>query len=488
MNDSTTSKSADIRANLGHPVVDADGHWIEPIPLFLDYLREVGGTDMRDQVIRDAKQNIWYDLSPEERLARRMPRPWWWGETTHTMDRATSMIPGLLHHRLDEFGVDFSIIYSTLGFDFIAHPDAEIRQAACRALNNLNRDAFDAYKTRLTPAAVIPLVTPDEAIAELDYAVGELGFKVAMINNHIRRPIPAHVEAGVDPARAEHYIDNLLLESEYDYDPLWAKFVEHRIAVTTHADSIGWSDRRSGNFIYNHVGHFAAASHAFTKGLVLSGVLHRFPTLKFAMLEGGVGWACTLLIDLIEHWEKRTPEALMQNTLPTNLDMEKLAELMKQYGGKRYEDKLEELLSCTSMAAPFLSPAEAAQRDIDQGNLDDFVANPIKSEDELRSQFSNQLFFGCESDDLSTVWAFDKHDNHRLKALFSSDFGHFDVVHMNRVLEEAHELVEHEMLSSTEFEEFVFGNTVDLHTAMNPDFFVGTVVEDAVNAWKARKA
>ena len=486
MHDSNTPKSisADIRARLGHPVIDADGHWIEPIPLFLDYLREVGGTDMRDRVVREKKQNIWYDLSPEERLARRLPRPWWWGETSHTLDRATSMLPDLLHHRLDEFGVDFGIVYSTLAFDFVAHPDAELRQAACRALNNLNHDAFDSYRKRLTPAAVLPMFTPDEAIAELDYAAGELGFKVAMLTNHVRRPIPAHVEAGVDPARADYYIDNLVLESEYDYDPLWAKFVEHRIAVTTHADSIGWGDRRSGNFVYNHIGHFAAASHAFTKGLVLSGVLHRFPTLKFAMLEGGVGWACNLLTDLIGHWEKRTPEALMQNTLPTNLDMEQLAELFRRHGGQRYEDKLDELLGCLSMAAPFLSPAEAAAREPKDG-LDDFAANPIKSAEALRAQFSGQLYFGCESDDLSTVWAFDKHGNHRLNPLFSSDFSHFDVVHMNKVLEEAYELVDHEMISPAEFEEFVFGNIAELHTAMNPDFFVGTVVEDAVKARQA---
>lgn len=481
MNNPNTSKAADIRAKLGHPVIDADGHWIEPIPLFLDYLTDIGGPNMRDQVVKEAKQSIWYDLSPEERLARRLPRPWWWGETTHTLDRATAMIPDLLHHRLDELGIDFSIIYTTLGFDFVAHPDAEIRQAACRALNKMNHEAFAPYHKRLTPAAVVPMFTPDEAIAELDYAAGELGLKVAMINNHIRRPIPAHLKAGVDPACADHYIDTLVLESEYDYDPLWAKFVEHRIAVTTHADSIGWGDRRSSNFIFNHIGHFATASHAFTKALVIGGVLHRFPTLKFALLEGGVGWACNLLTDLVSHWEKRTPEALAKNTLPTNLDMEQLAELMRRHGGQRYEDKLDELLDCVSMSAPFMSPIEAAARE-SENERDDFIANPIKSAKELRTQFSEQLFFGCEADDPSTVWAFDKHGNHRLKTLFSSDISHFDVVHMNEVLEEAYELVEHEMITPEEFKEFVFGNIVDLHTAMNPDFFTGTVVEDAVKA------
>ena len=40
---SKNSKSAAVRAKLNHPVIDGDGHWLEPIPIFLDFLRDVGG-------------------------------------------------------------------------------------------------------------------------------------------------------------------------------------------------------------------------------------------------------------------------------------------------------------------------------------------------------------------------------------------------------------------------------------------------------------
>ena len=33
-------KAAEIRASLKHPVIDGDGHWMEPIPIFLEYLDE----------------------------------------------------------------------------------------------------------------------------------------------------------------------------------------------------------------------------------------------------------------------------------------------------------------------------------------------------------------------------------------------------------------------------------------------------------------
>jgi hypothetical protein len=40
--------------------------------------------------------------------------------------------------------------------------------------------------------------------------------------------------------------------------------------------------------------------------------------------------------------------------------------------------------------------------------------------------------------------------------------------------------VEHELISTDNFPEFVFTNAARLHTALNPDFFAGTVVAEAV--------
>jgi hypothetical protein len=40
------SKSAKVRRRLDHPVIDGDGHWLEPMPIFLDYLKQVGGPSL----------------------------------------------------------------------------------------------------------------------------------------------------------------------------------------------------------------------------------------------------------------------------------------------------------------------------------------------------------------------------------------------------------------------------------------------------------
>ena len=213
---------------------------------------------------------------------------------------------------------------------------------------------------------------------------------------------------------------------------------------------------------------------------ILGGVTHRFPELRFAFLEGGVGWACNLVSDLVGHWERRRREAMNAQTRPTNIDRQELARLFQQFGGRRYEEKTEEIFRCINLAEPFKTPEELTERAYKQPAFDDFGRVPVASADELRQHFAERFYFGCEADDPMTAWAFDRHGNHRLRPIFSSDVGHFDVVDMTEVLEEAYELVEHGMITEDDLREFLFTNPARLHTAVNPDFYKGTVVEDAV--------
>ena len=481
------SKSAAVRAKLDHPVIDGDGHWLEPVPIFLDYLREVAGPSMVERFVTQAKKDDeWYKISPQERLDRRLRRPTWWGEPTNTLDRATAMVPQLFYERLDDFGIDFALVYTSLGLFYIGNPDEALRRATSRAVNMMNAEMFRPYAHRMTPAAVVPMYTPQEAIEEAEYAVKELGMKAIMIANHVRRPIPAYAKDAPDVTKVPHFIDSLAFESAYDYDPFWAKCQELKVAVTAHSGSMGWDGRSSVNsFTYNHIGHFANASHAFAKALVLGGVMQRFPALKFALLEGGIGWACNLLTDLIGHWEKRHGKAMQTHVRPTNLDKQTLTDLFTRFGGRTYTDKMDELMGSLSTVSPFRSVEELSERE-DEAALDDFAAARVATEEELRKQFAEHLFFGCEADDVMTAWAFDQHGKHRLKPLFSSDVGHFDVVDMSEVLEEAYELVEDGLITADDFRQFTFANAASLHTAMNPDFFKGTVVEDAVAKYQAQ--
>jgi predicted TIM-barrel fold metal-dependent hydrolase len=402
-----------------------------------------------------------------------MLQPGWWGvPTKNTRDRATAMLPKLLHERMGELGLDFAILYPTSGALFAPFlRDEEVRRAACRAFNLYTADQFQGLGDRLTPAAVIPMHTPQEAIEELEFVVKTLGIKAAMLASLQRRPIPAVAKATPEASRYALWHDTLGLDSEHDYDPVWAKCLELGIPPTFHSASSGIGLRSSiSNFVYNHIGHFGAAGEAVCKALFIGGVTRRFPKLRFAFLEGGVGWACSLYSDLIGHWKKRNPEAL-EEVNPANLDRALLVELAQRYGSKALGDKLEQLEAGLGVLTD--KPAQ----------LDDFAACGIKKPQDIRDLFVPNFYFGCEADDPVTSWAFKRHVNPygaRLNTLFGSDIGHFDVPDMTEVLVEAYEGVEDGIMTEDDFRDFVFANPARFWTAVNPDFFKGTAVESQV--------
>jgi predicted TIM-barrel fold metal-dependent hydrolase len=469
-----TTSSAAIRSKLGHPVVDADGHAIESGPVFFEYLKQAAGANVLERFRKRLDDSGWFHLTPDQRLHERVFRPASWAlPAKNTLDRATAMLPRLFRARMDDFGLDFSIVYPTLALGLMLDPDEEIRRGGCRALNLMFADLFRDQKDRMAPVATIPAHTPQEAIDELEYAVKTLGFKAVMIASSIKRPIPIVAETASAVSRYATWVDSLCMDSPYDYDPLWAKCVELKVAVTAHTPSMGWGSRvTTTNYIYNHVGSFAASGEAFAKALVLGGVTKRFPTLQFAFLEGGVAWACELYGGLVGHCGKRNRNVI-QNYNPANIDTKMIAELFATYG-----DGLTATLAASD--PEFSRPPNAWNWASDESIARELDRAGIESAEDLRASFERAFYFGCEADDAYVSVAFDKRLNpfgSRLKAMFSSDVGHWDVPDMNEVLAEAYELVEHGLVNDDEFKEFVFANPVTLHAGMNPDFFKGTVVE-----------
>lgn len=473
------SKSAAIRARVNHPIIDSDGHTVEFEPAFLDYLRQVGGPMVverylthRGKMAETSLPPSQHRLSEEERQERRPLRyPWWTVPTKNTLDRATATLPRLLYERMDELGLDFSVLYPTAGLFFPHSGDEELRRASCRALNMFHADYFRAYADRMTPAAAIPMHTPQEAIAELEHAVKVLGMKAIMMAGYVRRPIHAIARKNPEAARHALWLDTFGLDSEYDYDPVWAKCVDLKVPPTFHSVSIGLGSRTSiSNYMYNHIGHFAAAGDALCKSLFFGGVTRRFPTLKFAFLECGVEWGCSLYADLIGHWKKRNVQAL-ENYNPANLNREQLLDLYQRYGDRLVQDHLGKVLTDLGRR----------ERGGDPALLDDWRHCGITTAEDFREAFVPHFYFGCEADDPMNARAFQGNPfGARLQAIFSSDIGHWDVPDMRAVVEEAYVLVEEGLLTERDFRDFMFVNPVTLWTGMNPDFFKGTTIEKDV--------
>jgi hypothetical protein len=469
------SEAARIRAQLKHPVIDGDGHWLEPVPIFLEHLREVGGAAAVDGIRAQwHRNNAWYRATPAERQHQRLRRGIWWGVTSNTRDKAAALLPALLDERLPELGIDFALIYPSFGLTINTLGDDELHRAAARAYNLMTAELFAPFAHRFAPVAIVPARTPQQALEELEHAVGSLGYKAIMLRGNQERPI-ASLAQEIGPQKAAWYCDTIALDSPFDYDPFWRRCVELGVAVTQHSGSPRWVDRASiSNFTYNHVGHFAESNHAFARGVFLGGVVQRFPSLNFGFMEGGVSWACQMCADMIEHWEKRRRAGLQD---PGATDLAELRRLINCYGDPKTKAHADSIIGSLDAFRPEVSIEELSRP---EHVVDDFEASGVGSKADIRSVFSGNFYFGCEADDRATLFAFDPRMGVRLRPVFSSDFTHFDVPDFGDVIPEAYEMVERGFVTEQDFREFTFGNAARLHTRNNPAFFAGTVVEQAV--------
>jgi predicted TIM-barrel fold metal-dependent hydrolase len=457
-----------IRATLDHPVIDADGHTLELGPAVSAYLRQDGVAEDLAGVFEGVPifSTRWRDLSPEERVRQRTYRSvWWWHPTRNTRDLATAYLPDLLYHRLDELGLDVSIVYPSIGlmFPLIDHDDR--RRGSCYSLNRYHADLFAPFGDRLLPVAVIPMHTPAEAIAELEHAVVELGFRAVTMAGYVKRPTEGAAAERLGPT----WLDLLGLDSPYDYDPLWRRCEELGVAPTFHSGSQALGFRQSiSNYVYNHLGNFAAGSEAVCKALFLGGVSRRFPTLRFGFMEGGVDWAANLYNSLVSYWTKRNRDAI-QNYNPAEVDRPLLGRLFDEHSAAIQSDVDFDLEGALGIG---MSETEEF--------VDEWAACEITEARDIKELFADRFYFGCEADDPMIPVAFDRDlqpFGSNLKAMFSSDISHWDVADMREILPEAHEAVEHGRMSDEEFRRFTYANTHEMYTANNPDFFAGTVVD-----------
>ena len=201
----------------------------------------------------------------------------------------------------------------------------------------------------------------------------------------------------------------------------------------------------------------------------MGGVTRRFPTLHFALLEGGMGWAFQQFAEIISLWEKRRLAGL-EATNPASLDRKGYTRLVERYAGRWIQGRVAEFEKSLENFHTVSVP---------EAELDEWAAMEIERPEDFVDRYTARLFFGCEADDRANTLAFSPKLSRfgvRFNAVFGSDIGHFDVADMRQVLAEAHELRDEELIDAEDFRDFTFANAVRLHGGMNPKFFEGTAV------------
>src|ERR1700691_5806788 len=147
--------SAEVRRAVGHPVIDVDGHMLEVLDATHPFLRDARGSSLFQ---------FWLDRGPlasvsqrrrtaDERRRTRTPQGSWWGgpPAANVLDRATATLPALLYERLDEFGIDFTILYPTNTLLTCAEEDPDLRRGLCAGFNAYLADVYLPFADRMAP-------------------------------------------------------------------------------------------------------------------------------------------------------------------------------------------------------------------------------------------------------------------------------------------------------------------------------------------------
>jgi predicted TIM-barrel fold metal-dependent hydrolase len=187
-------------------------------------------------------------------------------------------------------GVDAEILFPNKGLSMWATHDVEFGAAQCRVWNDWAWETFGPYNDFMSPIAAIMTADPAVAMAEIE-RVAKLGFRAVNL--------PCKPIWGAHDARHPNYNEPL-------FDPMWALIQDCDIPITFHI-ATGMDPRAArhdGGAVINYVTHACPSAIEPMSNLCASGVLERFPRLRFALIECGIGWVPWALDAMDEAYRK----------------------------------------------------------------------------------------------------------------------------------------------------------------------------------------
>jgi predicted TIM-barrel fold metal-dependent hydrolase len=242
-------------------VIDADGHVRESMPRLKQLLGPLGErrslftNDAWDRQIRNTLGQV--PDSPQQQLKD-----------------------------MDADNIEVGVLYPTAGLGIGLIPEDEYAAALASAYNTWLSEFCQAEPARLKAVALLAPQNLDAAVRELHRAVAELG--------HVAVMLPTHVP--LRPDWGHRY-----------WDPLYAEAERLDVGIAFHHKSVHGelTDQRFHNFITVHtVGHPVEQMISLSS-VIAGGVVERFPRLRLAFLEGGVGWVPFWMDRMDEEVEKR---------------------------------------------------------------------------------------------------------------------------------------------------------------------------------------
>ena len=187
-------------------------------------------------------------------------------------------------------GIDAEIIFPNKGLAMWATPDPVFANAQCSVWNDWAWEQFGAWPEKMVPVAAVATGDLDGTLAEIERCA-KLGYKALTLP--------------CKPIWGGHDVDHVNYNLPH-FDPLWALVEETGMPVTFHV-STGRDPRASrgnGGAVINYVTHSLSPTIEPVANLCASGVLERFPKIRFATIEAGIGWVPWLLDAMDEAFRK----------------------------------------------------------------------------------------------------------------------------------------------------------------------------------------
>jgi predicted TIM-barrel fold metal-dependent hydrolase len=258
------------------PVVDADGHVVEPLSCWEPVPERHRPTIHRDaggyeHVVVGGKEILAVPLGTLATPGARFSDPASFRSLEEALPGGSDPVARLAD--MDGEGIDQAVLFPSVGLYFWALDDPEPAVAIARAYNDWLASYCAADPRRLFGAAMLPVQDPAAAAAELRRAHDRLGFPAAFV-----RPNPCRGRSLSDRA----------------YEPIWEAAEETGTAIGVHEGSsvivptLG-SDRPFNPLVLHAVSHSFEQMLACAQ-LIAFGVLERHPGLRVVFLESGGGW------------------------------------------------------------------------------------------------------------------------------------------------------------------------------------------------------
>ncbi|MET0166067.1 MAG: amidohydrolase family protein [Vicinamibacterales bacterium] len=281
-----------------YAVIDADGHVLEPLDLWDNYI-EPTFRDRAPKLVTDdrGKQRLVIDDTIIGSQAGGVGALGGVGArqgvvVTDTLEYSKGRKGGFDPHAripdMDLDGIDAAVLFPSLGLFVSDVRDSKLAAAICRAYNRWIVDYCKPYPDRLFGMAMLPMQSIELALDEMRFA-RTLGLRGGFL-----RPNPYNAKMWHLP----------------DYERFWALAQELDFCIGFHEGAgssmptVGvdrFPESRGARHIVSHPMEMMLACLS----VIWGGVVERYPQLRIAFLESGGGWVAPWIDRMDRHFDDR---------------------------------------------------------------------------------------------------------------------------------------------------------------------------------------